>query len=194
MSITHDLKHSELEPALGQGSWSERDYLGFDANLLVEFTDGMIEVLPVPTLTHQLIVQMLCSLLGAFSESGVVVVAPYKLRIREGAYREPDLIFVLGGHREWLGEPFAESADLVMEVVSPDRPERDLVLKREEYAQAGIPEYWIVDPRLGLVTVLSLESSSYALHGEFAVGQRATSRLLPGFEVEVAKVFAPRGA
>ena len=45
--------------------------------------------------------------------------------------------------RYWLG------ADLVVEVVSPDRPERDLVDKRIDYAvrQAGIPEYWVVDPR-----------------------------------------------
>ena len=32
------------------------------------------------------------------------------------------------------------------EVVSPDRPERDLVDKRIDYAEAGIPEYWVVDP------------------------------------------------
>ena len=33
---------------------------------------------------------------------------------------------------------------------------RDLVTKREEYAQASIPEYWIVDPALKTITVLQL--------------------------------------
>lgn len=39
-------------------------------------------------------------------------------------------------------------ADLAVEVVSEDDPGRDLITKRLEYAQAGIPEYWIVDPLL----------------------------------------------
>lgn len=189
------VREPDLEPSLLHAGWSDQEYLDFDANQLVEFTDGMIEVLPVPTLTHQLIVQMLFSLLEAFvrpGSLGTVLVAPYKLRIREGAYREPDLIFVLAKHRDWLGEPFASGADLVMEVVSPDRPERDLVRKREEYAQAGIPEYWIVDPRNGLVTVLALEGSAYAVHGTFSAGATATSRLLEGFAVEVSRIVAPR--
>ncbi len=119
--------------------------------------------------------------------------AGVRVRIREETYREPDIVFMATEHAGRIGDQFWEGADLVMEVVSRDHPERDLVLKSEEYAQAGIPEYWIVDPRLGLVTVLSLEGSNYAVHGEFALGQSATSRLLAGFEVEVARVFAPTG-
>ena len=45
---------------------------------------------------------------------------------------------------------------LVVEVIGEDDPERDLVTKRLEYAQAGIPEYWIVDPRTDTIDVLRL--------------------------------------
>ncbi len=78
---------------------------------------------------------------------GVVVFSALRLRVREGMFREPDLLLLRERSdprcqdRYWLG------ADLVVEVVSPDRPERDLVDKRIDYAEAGIPEYWVVDPR-----------------------------------------------
>jgi hypothetical protein len=62
-------------------------------------------------------------------------------------------------------------ADLVIEVVSPDDPQRDLVTKRSEYAQAGIPEYWIVDPQTETITVLRLEDARYVEHGVFRPGR-----------------------
>lgn len=55
---------------------------------------------------------------------------------------------------------------LVVEVVSPGQPgdenyDRDYVEKRREYAERGIPEYWIVDPSRGVVMVLALEGETY---------------------------------
>lgn len=73
--------------------------------------------------------------------------AALRLRVRPGKYREPDLLVLRnandprGEDRFWLG------AELVLEVVSPDKPDRDLVTKRADYAEGAIPEYWIVDPR-----------------------------------------------
>ena len=77
-----------------------------------------------------------------------------------------------------------------MEVVSSsdDDRSRDLETKREEYAQARIPEYWIVDPEVGQITVLTLDGETYVVHGEFKRGEQATSKLLPGFAVDVATV------
>ncbi|MGN6758293.1 MAG: Uma2 family endonuclease, partial [Thermomicrobiales bacterium] len=86
--------------------------------------------------------------------------------------------------RYWLG------ADLVLEVVSADEPARDLITKRREYAEAGIPEYWIVNPLDTTITVLVLRDGQYTEHGVFTRGQRATSALLPEFAVDVAEVFA----
>jgi Uma2 family endonuclease len=81
-----------------------------------------------------------------------------------------------------------------MEVVSEgdESRHRDLVTKRDEYARAGIPEYWIVDPELGRITVLALEETSYAVHGEYSKGQQATSKLLPGFTVDVSAALSPK--
>jgi Uma2 family endonuclease len=77
-----------------------------------------------------------------------------------------------------------------MEVISPDDPKRDLVEKRREYAQAGIPEYWLIDPRQQTITVLALGEDSYNVHGVYNHSQQATSSLLPGFVVDVSALFA----
>jgi len=184
---------AELFPT--QGTWSEADYLALDTNHLVEFSDGFVEFLPMPKLTHQLIAYLLHRLLEAFVEAhglGTVVGAPYKVRLWEGKYREPDVLFMRADHVSRLAEQRSEGADLVMEVVSDgdENRFRDLVTKRDEYAKAGIPEYWIVDPELGQITVLTLDGTSYAVHGEFSRGQEATSKLLPGFAVDVTSALA----
>ncbi|MCI0680895.1 MAG: Uma2 family endonuclease [Gemmataceae bacterium] len=85
-----------------------------------------------------------------------------------------------------------EGADLVMEVVSEgeESRQRDLVTKRDEYARAGIAEYWIVDPELHRITVLALDGNAYREHGVFGAGQTATSALLPGYSVTVDDAFA----
>ena len=73
-------------------------------------------------------------------------------------------------------------------------PSRDLETKRLEYARAGIPECWIVDPEEETITVLLLKSrrKPYIEHGTFAKGTRTTSKVLPGFSVDVTETFSRR--
>src|SRR5262245_43681269 len=172
---------AQLFPA--QGCWTEQEYLNLDTNHLVEFSEGFVEFLPLPKLSHQLIAGLLYRLLESFVSAkglGIVVTAPYKVRLWEKKYREPDVIFVRSEHASWMGEDFSDGADLVMEVVSDTQSDRnrDLVKKREEYARAGIPEYWIIDRELGQISVLVLDGAAYAVHGVFPRGQQATSKLL----------------
>jgi Uma2 family endonuclease len=191
---------SEPEPAWDiarlfpyQGYWSEEDYLELDTNHLVEFTDGYVAVLPMPKTSHQQIVQHLSNLLLAFVSArslGTVLFAPLRVRLRRKKYREPDVVFMLSEHADRMGEDFWLGADLVMEVVSddPELRERDLVKKRSDYAKAGIPEYWIIDPDQRKVTVLKLDGRQYTVHGEFGPGTRAESSLLEGFGVDVSQI------
>jgi hypothetical protein len=81
----------EAEPAWevallfpAQGAWSEEDYLYLDTNHLVEFSDGHIEVLPMPSDKHQAIVGFLYVLLLNLAEvmGGTVRIAPLRLRLR----------------------------------------------------------------------------------------------------------------
>ena len=178
-----------------QGHWNEGDYLDLATNHLVEFSQGVIEVLPMPSQHHQFCVAYLYRALFAFllsNQLGEVVFAPLKIKLWEGKFREPDILFMLKENKHKRGETFWHGADLVMEVVSPDDPKRDTEVKRLEYAKAGIPEYWLVNPINETITVFMLPTGAdvYEIHGEFSKGAIATSVLLTGFKVEVTEVFA----
>ncbi len=189
-----EYQETMLELLPEQGAWSEPSYLWLtdQTRRLVEYADGEIEALPMPTDGHQWIVFFLGRRFFDWlaPRGGIVLLAPLRVRLGDRKFREPDLLALLArddprrAPRYWLG------ADLVLEVVSPDDPARDLVTKRQEYAEAGIPEYWIVDPRHRTVTVLALDGAEYAAYGIFAAGMVATSALLPGFAVAVDEVFA----
>jgi Uma2 family endonuclease len=180
-----------------QGQWSEEDYFALDTNRLVELSDGFIEVLPMPTTAHQLIAVFLLDVIRAFARSvtpklGTALIASVPVRLWKNKFREPDIIFMLAEHASRIGNQYWDGADLVMEVVSDKNRPHDIKKKRVEYARAGIPEYWIVDPKKQTITVLVLKgrSKTYAELGTFRKGQRASSKLLPGFTVDVTEALS----
>lgn len=178
-----------------QGEWSAEEYLWLTdyTRQLIEFTDGYIEVLPIPTIKHQLILRfMLLAFMDAVEPPGRVLFAALRLYLNDTKYREPDLLLLLDADDPRNQDRYWHGADLVLEVVSEDDPERDLVVKRRDYAGAGIPEYWIVNPLNETITVLTLRDGTYAEHGTFVRGQQATSLLIPGFAVAVSAVFDVR--
>ena len=178
-----------------QGGWSEEEYLELPGNRLAEFDHGRVEVLDMPSQLHQFLVLFLYEALAAHARQidlGRVAVAPLPVKLWEGKLREPDVLFMRREHAARRLAHHWRGADLVMEVMSPDDPRRDRDTKRREYAQAGIPEYWLIDPAAKSVTVFALppEADRYAVHGVYGPGQRAESASLPGFGVDVEALFA----
>ncbi len=193
MTSPHEYRRVVLDLLPEQGGWDEEAYLWLTnrTNRLIEFTDGHIEVLPPPTDEHQGILAFLIDAVKRHMQpDGVVRFSPLRVRLRDGKIREPDLLLLLDRHDPRRSNRYWSGADLVMEVVSPDKPERDLIEKRRDYAEAGIPEYWIVNPLNRTITVLTLDGDAYREHGVFARGAQATSVLLAGFALDVRAVFA----
>ena len=186
-----------LAELLPQGVWSEEEYLVLTdhRNRLIEYTDGFLEVHPMPTRLHQWVLKFLIQAFSSYFDlrGGDVLFAPLRLRIRPGKFREPDLLLLLsindprGQNRFWLG------ADIVLEVVSEDKPERDLVDKVGDYAEGRVPEYWIVNPMTQTINVLTLRGDAYVEAGSYKRGESAKSSLAPDFSVSVAEVFDAGG-
>ncbi len=177
-----------------QGSWTDCDYLALNTNRLVELADCRLEVLPMPTELHQLIVAFLYESLRAWtkvSQTGVCLFSPMRVRVADGKFREPDVVFLLDRHDGRRQSKFWDGADLVMEVVSEDDPHRDLVSKRHEYATAGIREYWIVDPRDRSIIILTLDVTSmkYVESVRFTGIEVAASLLLSNFQIVADDAF-----
>jgi Uma2 family endonuclease len=174
--------------------WTVDAYFELNGSYLVEYSRGKLEILPMPTVQHQRIAQRLNLALANFIASGKargeVFFAGTRVEVDDGVFREPDVLFV---PEEWLAfahKEYVERVGLAIEVVSDSNRIHDLQTKRSEYAAAGIPEYWIVDPEPQRVTVLKLEADHYVVHGEFSPGDRAGSTLLHEFEVDVTQLFA----
>ena len=184
---------AQLFPA--QGEWTERDYLTLTGqNLLVEYTDGQIEVLPMPRVLHQRIVKFLVQVLEGIARPrgwGEVLMAPLPTRLRQNLWREPDVI-VFGPDQLTPDGRYPTGARLVVEVVSPDEEsvERAYEQKRAAYAEAGIRECWIVDPQQDHVVVLKLAGSEYQEHGTFRPDEPASSASLPDLRIPVSEVLA----
>jgi Uma2 family endonuclease len=201
-----------------QGSWTTHDYFSLESFAdypRVELADGRLEVLPMPTEAHDLIMIVLLEALNDFVQvhaPGVVLFSGMKIRLKKSVlpgsglrasefrrpecripeFRVPDVAYLKTANAHRRHDRYWDGADLVMEVVCGDDRdrERDLVKKPEAYAAAGIPEYWIVEPDESFIRVLTLDGTSYKLHGEFRSGELATSVLLPGFSVSVDAVLA----
>jgi Uma2 family endonuclease len=184
---------TEIDLAALQGLWSVEQYLKLtdQTNRLIEFTDGVIEVLPMPTKSHQAISKVLFLALLAVMQriGGDVFYAPLRIEVRPGKFREPDLLLVLDKDDPRAQDEYWTGADLVVEIVSSDKPKRDTEEKPVDYAEAGIPEYWIVNPLTDTITVLTLKDGTYSEDSVYGRGERAMSKLLSGFGVSVDQVL-----
>lgn len=87
--------------------------------------------------------------------------------------------------RDWIfGAP-----DLLIEVISPEGPERDRLVKRRLYAENKVREYWLVDPEERTVEVLTLAGSEWTPHGYFKAGDVLATPVFPAIGLPVDQIF-----
>lgn len=192
----------------GRLKWTEEDYFRVpqtlleekgEANSVVELSDEELIMPPWPTDTHQRVLGTLYATMRTFvleGDLGIIRFAPLPVHLWPGKIRMPDIMFLAREHAGRVDEVMWGVPDLVVEVVGLGTEETDHEIKPLEYAHAGIPECWIVDPDTQSISVLVLkprEAGTYRAYtplGEFVSGQTAHSRLLQGFQIAVDDVFA----
>lgn len=182
-----------------QGEWTEEDYLSLpEVNRIVELSDGRLVVHEMLTTAHQRAVRNLLLAMDNFVRArglGEVFAAPLRVRLWQGKFREPDIVFMSAEHADRIGEDYWGVPDLVVEVISPlterssGAESLDRVEKFSEYAKAGVSEYWLVDLKERTVEVYVLREGAYHLLGKWGIGETARSELLFGFEIPIAWIF-----
>jgi Uma2 family endonuclease len=168
-----------------------RDLEAYDDPLLrYEIINGELVVSPAPALDHG---QIVLAIYDAFrpiiraGKLGRIWVAPGDVEL--GLYNtvQPDLFFIARERLKIAKQHVIGSPDLAIEVVSPSSRSRDYIAKRVIYEEAGVKEYWIVDPMKRSIDVLVLENGRYVrIDDEEGV---ARSTVVPGVAVEVVRIF-----
>ncbi|NHZ72072.1 MAG: Uma2 family endonuclease [Aquificales bacterium] len=182
---------AELWPR--QGQWTETDYFSLpDSSRLVELSEGELSIMPPPSFTHQKILDNLYSVLKAFvlkHDLGVTVFAPLAVRLWPGKIREPDILFYTHAHQDRIGEQVSGPPDFAAEIISPGTRKTDRHDKFYEYAQAGIAEYWLVDPKAKTVEVFVLDNGVYTLLVKTGIEETAVSHILRGLKIPCHLIF-----
>ena len=164
----------------------------------MELDDGELYIMPRPRSVHQFLAVYLFLHIGNYIESfadppASVFVDQITILSREPRrILAPDLAVTLAGNPyQIIGGYFEGIPSIVVEVLSTDR-RRDLVRKSQLYAEAGVLEYWIVDPRDDTMTLLELRDEEYAERTVLTAADTLTTPLLPGLAIPLNDVFRHR--
>ena len=158
-----------------------------------ELLDGELIMSPSPNRAHQDICLELGALLHTYvKESGLgeIYIAPFDVVLSETTVVQPDLLFIANERTHIITPDNVQGPpNLVVEILSPSTANRDRTRKRALYAQYGVPEYWLVDPDTGTVTVLRLGAAGFTVVDRYGAGQTLTSPTLPGFTANLDNLF-----
>lgn len=161
-----------------------------ESNQRIELVDGEVIVAPSPGYRHQEVLTRIVMALRSWVEANraavSVVQAPLDIRFGPGRILQPDAMVFVQILPDDIETPLERVPELCIEVLSSNRA-HDRVTKRYLYAEAGVQEYWIVDPAGVVERRTGPDLSELELHEV-----RMTSPLLPGFALDLGRVFARR--
>lgn len=151
-----------------QGEYTIKDYFALPEERRVELIDGVIYDMASPTDIHQFIGLEICVRFRDYilKNKGkcMTVTAPLDVQLDcdDKTMVQPDVIIICDRSKFKNGRVFG-APDLVVEVLSPSTRKRDIFLKMGKYGNAGVREYWIVDPQKKRVIVYEFEKEEVAV-------------------------------
>jgi Uma2 family endonuclease len=176
------------------GSWTYEDLLALpDDGRRYEIIEGELYEMPPPSWNHAATIMALLRLLAPIFEAlgGELATAPVGVFFAGADPVQPDIVGLLPEspaipvRRGIAGPP-----DLVIEVLSPSNRGHDRLTKRALYAQAGVREYWLVDPDRRAVEVLTLDRDALRTAQNASGDESVVSPLLGGAAFPLAAIFA----
>jgi len=157
-----------------------------------ELHEGKLHIVAEPTLDHQHLTKLLIrSLSEQIEDPGAgYVFPPVDVVLSDNTTVAPDIV-VVRAEKAGILHPLRiyGAPDIVVEALSTNR-EDDLVRKRDLYAAAGIPEYWILDGSADTLTALELgDDGTYRERAVLTSAHTLTTPLFPEFSLPLAQVF-----
>lgn len=160
-----------------------------------ELIDGDLVLTPTPGSAHQFVLARLFAILNHHvveRQRGEILFAPLDVILSDSTTVQPDLVYLASDRERQLRKRGVDGAPtLVVEVLSPTRPEYDVEVKRELYFRHRVPHYWIVDPEKRTLEGLVLGDSEYLRDGAFSDADEASLRPFADLVIPLARVWSP---
>ena len=195
-----------MDAAGEKREYTYADILSWDESVRAEIIDGELYMMAEPSRFHQEISGDIFRQLSTFllGKKCKVYHPPFGVRLfekrdaegkpvppeRVKTVVEPD-ITVVCDHDKLDDRGCAGAPDLIIEILSPSTRRKDRRRKFRLYEQAGVREYWIVDPETRTVSVFQLEDGRYAAPDIYAGNGSVPVGVLDGFSVDLSTVFPP---
>jgi Uma2 family endonuclease len=186
------------EPNDSFAGYTYADYLKWDFEEIVELIKGKIFAkAAAPSRKHQEVSGNIFLLLKTHlkNQKCKVYAAPFDVRLsKDPDFRkidsvvQPDISVICDfsklDDKGCFGAP-----DLIVEILSPSNSQVELQNKYELYEEFGVREYWIIHPAECSLLIYTLVDGKYQPSRLFTSGQKVTSTVLPGFELDLEDVF-----
>lgn len=157
-----------------------------------ETIDGVLYVTPFPSVSHQQAATQLTSILNHHvrrHQLGHVFAAGLKVVLDDPSGVGPDLVYISTARLDGLeADAYYGAPDLVVEVLS-SKPALDSIVKKQKYARAGIPHYWIVDPEQRKMWIFELQADKYRLVAEHRDEDSFEPQLFPGLALPLSDLW-----
>lgn len=159
-----------------------------------EVIDGGLYVTPPPSWAHQRGLNRLNVLIANYvfeRDLGEAVTAPVGVTLDPDTAVQPDLLYISRERAEIISERGVEGApDLVVEVLSPSKQSRDRSVKMQAYADAGVPHYWLLDPRRKSLEAFRLGEAGYERTGVYEAEDVFSPELFPGLTIPIRALWS----
>jgi Uma2 family endonuclease len=181
-------------------TYTYADYLQWKFQERLELFKGRIFKMGAPNTQHQVVAGNLYGELRNFlkGKSCQVFIAPFDIRLPVQNKKkdneittvvQPDVCIVCDpskvDERGVCGAP-----DLVIEILSPGNSQKEVRYKYELYEEAGVREYWVVNPtEQNLVVFLLTAEGKFGDAKMYANGDRLGNTVIPGFSINVTEIF-----
>ena len=182
-----------VSPLLDQETFTVADYEAMpEDGHQYQLIHGTLIMSPSPIWYHQRLqivigglmeVYLMENLLGKVAASPMdVYLGPHVL--------QPDILFISKEREHITSDRVVRGApELVVEILSPSNARQDLVVKREIYQEYGVQEIWFVSPNQRAFEIQRREGIGYTAPFLLKDGDILTTPLLPGFSMNVTRVF-----
>lgn len=161
------------------GEYTIDDYMALPDDERVELIDGVFYDMAAPRTLHQLIGSEIHITIRDYIRRNkgkcIPLSAPTDVQLDcdNKTIVQPDVMVVCDRDKFKFGRVYG-APDFVVEVLSPSTAKRDGTLKLSKYCNAGVREYWLVDPKRKRVVVYDLENDAfptiYTFNDEVPVG------------------------